>query len=120
MEATAKYFPSGRKDCRERLQDSICVLSSAFQCRGLRQSGYYSQYFLVPKKDGREVPSDFGSLQVKPLLRTYKFKMLTIKMIVQIQSGDWFVTINLKDASEGFPHRNFSTAQEVPEVCFRG
>ncbi len=31
-------------------------------------------------------------------LRSYKFKMLTIKMIVSpIQSGDWFVTIYLKD-----------------------
>ncbi len=63
-----------------------------------RESGYYSRYFLVPKKDGGLRPIlDLRGLN--RYLRSYKFKMLTIKMIVsQIQSGDWFVTIDLKDA----------------------
>ncbi|KAI2655571.1 Transposon Ty3-I Gag-Pol polyprotein [Labeo rohita] len=63
-----------------------------------RDSGYYSRYFLVPKKDGGLRPIlDLRGLN--RYLRTYKFKMLTIKMIVsQIQSRDWFVTIDLKDA----------------------
>ncbi|KAI2663288.1 Transposon Tf2-6 polyprotein [Labeo rohita] len=60
-----------------------------------RDSGYYSRYFLVPKKDGGLRPIlDLRGLN--RYLRTYKFKMLTIKMIVsQIQSRDWFVTIDL-------------------------
>ncbi len=43
-----------------------------------------------------------------------KFKMLTLKTIMsQIQGGDWFVTIDLKDAS----HLACTVAQEVPSVC---
>ncbi len=43
-----------------------------------------------------------------------KFKMLTIKAIMSpVQEGDWFVTIDLKDAY--FPGR--SKTQEVPSVC---
>ncbi len=63
-----------------------------------RESGYYNRYFLFPKKDGGLRPIlDLRGLN--RYLRSYKFKMLTIKMIVsQIQSGDWFVTIDLKDA----------------------
>ncbi|KAL0197625.1 hypothetical protein M9458_006165, partial [Cirrhinus mrigala] len=63
-----------------------------------RESGYYSRYFLFSKKDGELRPIlDLHGLNC--YLRTYKFKMLTIKMIVsQIQLGDWFVTIDFKDA----------------------
>ncbi len=44
------------------------------------------------------VASNFRSSRIEPLPQI-KFKMLTIKMIVSpIQSGDWFVTIYLKDA----------------------
>lgn len=35
VEATAKYLSVGRKDCRERLQDSVCISASAFQRCGL-------------------------------------------------------------------------------------
>ncbi|XP_073720453.1 uncharacterized protein [Misgurnus anguillicaudatus] len=63
-----------------------------------RESGYYSRYFIVPKKDGGLRPI----LDLRHLNRSVaklKFKMLTIKQIVtQIRSEDWFVTIDLKDA----------------------
>ncbi|XDV14274.1 hypothetical protein PO909_002450 [Leuciscus waleckii] len=63
-----------------------------------RESGYYSQYFIVPKKDGGLRPI----LDLHLLNRTVgklKFKILTLKQIVsQIRSEDWFVTIDLKDA----------------------
>ncbi len=59
-----------------------------------RESGFYSRYFIILKKDG-EVASNFRSASVEPL----KFKMLTLKQVVsQIRSKDWFVTIDLKDA----------------------
>ncbi|XP_077061833.1 uncharacterized protein LOC143714498 [Siphateles boraxobius] len=62
------------------------------------ESGYYSRYFIVPKKDGGLRPI----LDLRILNRSVgklKFKMLTIKQIVsQIRSEDWFVTIDLKDA----------------------
>ena len=63
-----------------------------------RDSGFYSRYFIVPKKDGGLRPIiDLRVLNKS--LRRFKFKMLTIPMIVQqIRSEDWFVTIDLKDA----------------------
>lgn len=63
-----------------------------------RESGFYSRYFIVPKKDGGLRPI----LDLRNLNRAVgalRFRMLTIKNVVsQIQSEDWFVTIDLKDA----------------------
>ncbi len=42
--------------------------------------------------------------------------MLTIKTIMsQVQEGDWFVTIDLKECV--FSHPGRSKTQEVPSVC---
>ncbi|KAI2646546.1 Transposon Ty3-G Gag-Pol polyprotein [Labeo rohita] len=64
----------------------------------VRESGFYSRYFIVPKKDGGLRPI----LDLRVLNRSVKrlkFRMLTIKQVVsQIRSEDWFVTIDLKDA----------------------
>ncbi|MGL5565083.1 MAG: reverse transcriptase domain-containing protein, partial [Plesiomonas sp.] len=53
---------------------------------------------MVPKKDGGLRPIlDLRRLNLA--LRVSKFKMLTLKSILnQIRQGDWFVTIDLKDA----------------------
>ncbi|KAI2665989.1 Transposon Ty3-G Gag-Pol polyprotein [Labeo rohita] len=63
-----------------------------------RESGFYSRYFIVPKKDGGLRPI----IDLRRLNRSVmklKFKMLTVKQVVsQIRSKDWFVTIDLKDA----------------------
>ncbi len=63
-----------------------------------RESGFYSRYFVVPKKDGGLRPI----LDLRLLNRSVsrlKFRMLTVKKVVsQIRSEDWFVTIDLKDA----------------------
>ncbi|KAI2655577.1 Transposon Ty3-G Gag-Pol polyprotein [Labeo rohita] len=63
-----------------------------------RESGFYSRYFIVPKKDGGLRPI----LDLRVLNRSVmklKFRMLTLKQVVsQIRSEDWFVTIDLKDA----------------------
>ncbi len=126
VETTVKYISVGRKDCRERLQDSVCISASAFQRRGLhfretgtsafvdtgvassagqrghrtcspaRQRVRLLQPVFSGSQERRWVASNF---RLNRYLRSYKFKMLTIKMIVsQIQSGDWFVTFDLKDA----------------------
>ncbi len=62
------------------------------------ERGFFSRYFLVPKRDGSLRPIlDLRRLNFS--LYKGKFKMLTMKTIMsQIQGGDWFVTINLKDA----------------------
>ncbi len=52
------------------------------------EQGFFSRYFLVPKRDGLNLSLYKG-----------KFKMLTMRTIMsQVQEGDWFVTIDLKDA----------------------
>ena len=60
--------------------------------------GWYSCYFVVPKKDGGRRP--ILDLRVlNKYLRTYKFKMLTLRQLLSaIRLGDWFTTINLTDA----------------------
>ncbi|KAI2653808.1 Transposon Ty3-G Gag-Pol polyprotein [Labeo rohita] len=63
-----------------------------------RESGLYSRYFIVPKKDGGLHPILDLHLLNRSVMRL-KFKMLTIKQVMsQIRSEDWFVTIDLKDA----------------------
>ncbi|KAL0160826.1 hypothetical protein M9458_044551, partial [Cirrhinus mrigala] len=63
-----------------------------------RESGFYSRYFIVLKKDGGLRPI----LDLRVLNRSVmklKFRMLTLQQVVsQIRSEDWFVTIDLKDA----------------------
>ncbi len=62
------------------------------------EQGFFSRYFLVPKRDGGLRPIlDLRRLNL--YLYKGKFKMLTMRTIMsQVQEGDWFVTIDLKDA----------------------
>ncbi len=80
-------------------------LSSLLQKRAIEEvpqsdveRGFFSRYFLVPKRDGGLRPIlDLQRLNFS--LYKGKFKMLTIKTIMsQVQEGNWFVTIDLKDA----------------------
>ncbi len=55
-----------------------------------RESGVYSRYFVVQKKD--------GGLRLNHSVMRLKFKTLTLRQVVsQIRSEDWFVMIDLKD-----------------------
>ncbi len=62
------------------------------------ERGFFSRYFLVPKRDvGLRPILDLRHLNFS--LYKGKFKMLMMKTIMsQIQGEDWFVTIDLKDA----------------------
>ena len=64
----------------------------------LSESSFYSRYFLVPKKDGALRPIlDLRHLN-KALMRR-PFKMITTrKILAQIRPGDWFISLDLKDA----------------------
>ncbi|KAL0148900.1 hypothetical protein M9458_055704 [Cirrhinus mrigala] len=63
-----------------------------------RESGFYRQYFIVPKKDGGLRPI-LDLRQLNRSLMWLEFRMLTVSQVVsQIRSEDWFVTIDLKDA----------------------
>ncbi len=62
------------------------------------ERGFFSRYFLVPKRDGGLRPILYLR-RLNLSLYKGKFKMLTMKTVMsQIQGGDWFVTIDLKDA----------------------
>ncbi len=62
------------------------------------QSGFYSRYFVVPKRDGGLRPI----LDLRPINRALckrPFRMITLKQILaQIRPGDWFASVDLKDA----------------------
>ncbi len=54
--------------------------------------GFFSRYFLVPKRDG-SLRSILDQHRLNLSLYKGKFKMLTLKTIMtQIRVGDWFVT----------------------------
>ncbi len=62
-----------------------------------RESGFYSRYFVVPKKD-RGLRPILDLQLLNRSVRRLKFRMLTVKQVVsQIRSEDWFVKIDLKD-----------------------
>ncbi|KAL0186275.1 hypothetical protein M9458_017945, partial [Cirrhinus mrigala] len=62
------------------------------------ESGFYSRYFLVPKKDGGLRPI-LDLRHLNRALMKRPFKMLTLKQILShVRPGDWFLTLDLKDA----------------------
>ena len=75
------------------------------------QEGFYSTFFVVPKKGGTWRPI----LNLKPLnvlVRTRPFKMETLRSVIRaVEPGDWLASIDLKDAYLHVPirqsHRRF-------------
>src|SRR4029434_11108213 len=71
-------------------------------------AGFYSLYFLVPKKDGNYRP--ILDLRVlNKALMPLRFSMLTPRTLVQfIRPNEWSITISLKDAYVHVPihHRH--------------
>ena len=73
--------------------------------------GFFSHYFLAPKKDGSWRPI----LDLKRLnlyIRCEKFRMETLTSVLQaVQPGDWMISLDLKDAYLHVPiapgHRKF-------------
>ncbi len=64
----------------------------------LSESGFYSRYFLVPKKDGGLRPI-IDLRRLNHALMRRPFRMITLKQILsQIRTGDWFCSLDLKDA----------------------
>ena len=63
-----------------------------------QNDGFYSTDFLIPKKDGSLRPIlDLGGLNV--YLKVLPFRMLrTVDVLQTIGQGEWFTSIDLKDA----------------------
>ena len=76
-----------------------------------KQNGFYSRYFLVPKKGGGLRPIlDLRALN--RYMRQYKFRMQTHTALMKFaRPGNWFISIDLKDAYFHIPiyppHRKF-------------
>ncbi|XP_041852953.1 uncharacterized protein LOC121647506 [Melanotaenia boesemani] len=61
--------------------------------------GFYSRYFLIPKKRGSSLRPILDLRVLNKHLRKYTFRMLTHKVLCRsIRPNDWFVTIDLADA----------------------
>ncbi len=77
----------------------------------LSESGFYSRYFLVPKKDGGLRPI-LDLRRLNHALMRRPFRMITLQQILsQICTEDWFCSLDLKDAYFHIPiaphHRRF-------------
>ena len=63
-----------------------------------RQQGFYSTFFLVPKKSG-ELRAVINLRPLNQYLKTQHFKMDTLKTVFNlVKKGDWAISIDLKDA----------------------
>src|SRR4029434_9351707 len=78
-------------------------------------AGFYSRYFLVPKKDGNYRPI----LDLRVLNKTLmllRFRMLTPRRLVQfIRPNDWFITIDRSPAGD-VAHAAFPNVVPVSET----
>ena len=73
---------------------SKCAISDM----GSTQEGFFSQMFLVPKRDSRQRPV-INLKWVNQSLKTKHFKMEGIHMLRDLlKAGDWMAKIDLKDA----------------------
>ncbi|XP_059199216.1 uncharacterized protein LOC131979287 [Centropristis striata] len=92
---------------QEENKRAICVVPPA-QC----QSGFYSRYFLVPKRGGTGIRPILDLRALNKFLRKYKFRMLTHASLLRlVRQNDWFTSVDLKDAYFHIPiyppHRKY-------------
>lgn len=76
-----------------------------------QQTGFYSTYFIIPKKEGGHRPI-LDLRHLNQYLKILPFKMIHTKMVMQaIRAGEWFTSLDLKDAYFHVPicpeHRPF-------------
>ena len=65
---------------------------------GQEMDGFYSTYFLIPKKDGGIRPI-LNLKRFNVFLRKHKFKMESLQSIIPVMcQGQWMASIDLKDA----------------------
>ncbi len=145
VETTAKCISLGPADCRERLSYSVrpfkglfltCMspeqalvleqeVSSLLRKEAIevvppldRESGFYSRYFVVPKKNGGAT-SNFRSAATEPLSQAPEVQNAYCKTG---RVSDQIRGLVRHDRSKRclFPYIHPSQSQEVPEVCFQG
>ncbi|XP_075959924.1 LOW QUALITY PROTEIN: uncharacterized protein LOC142963104 [Anarhichas minor] len=90
-------------DSAHVLEDEVASLLNKRAIRAVpneeAQRGFYSRYFLIPKKGGSSLRPILDLRVLNKHLRKYTFRMLTHRGLCRsIRPGDWFVTIDLSDA----------------------
>ncbi|XP_053289751.1 LOW QUALITY PROTEIN: uncharacterized protein LOC128450365 [Pleuronectes platessa] len=96
--APSKCAPPLRALLRLELQELLRKNAISKVPQGEETQGFYSRYFLVPKKTGGVRPILDLSLFNKSIMER-RFHMLTIKQVLEcVHQGDWFTSIDLKDA----------------------
>ncbi len=84
----------------------------------LSESGFYSRYFLVPKKDGGLRPI-LDLRRLNHALMRRPFRMITLKQILsQICTGDWFCSLDLERCI--LSHPDSPPSQTNLEIRLRG
>ena len=92
-----------RGDSARVLEDEIQSLLTKRAIRAVpdeeARQGFYSRYFLIPKKGSSSLRPILDLRVLNRHLRKYTFRMLTHKVLCRsVRPGDWFVTIDLSDA----------------------
>uniref|UniRef100_A0A3B1IRS8 ribonuclease H n=1 Tax=Astyanax mexicanus TaxID=7994 RepID=A0A3B1IRS8_ASTMX len=83
---------------REEIETLLCKQAIRVVPQADAQRGWYSRYFVVPKRGGGLRPiMDLRTLNKH--LRVFKFRMLTLRQFLRaVGPGDWFTSIDLTDA----------------------
>lgn len=102
-----------RRSVALKREISVLLEKGAIECvKSSDQSrGFYSTYFLVPKKDGGFRPI-LDLRRLNQFIKVLRFHMLRTADVLQVVSEkDWFTSIDLKDAYFHVPvarhHRQF-------------
>ena len=90
-------FTEKEEECMQAEIQSM-LDKQAISRAGESSENFYSQMFLVPKKDGRQRPV-INLKRLNQSVKTEHFKMEGIHMLKDLlRAGDWMAKIDLKDA----------------------
>ncbi len=81
------------------------------------ESGFYSRYFRGTQEGWGASPNFGSQAQSQSALRTSVQDGTLKQILAQIRPGDWFASVDLKDAL--LSHSDSAASQTVSEVCFR-
>ena len=93
------HFSEAEKSClQEEVQNMLKKQAISETRERQRGSGFHSQLFLIPKKDGGQRPI-INLKRLNAFVKTEHFKMEGIHMLKDLlKPNDWMVKVDMKDA----------------------